>query len=1307
MPNLNHRKPRRKYVTHVFFPVLTLALAVSQAYGNSIKVDNIWYRDYLDFAQNKGQFKPGATNLEITKKDGTTFKFPDLPMPDFSAVSKKGNTTSIGGAYVVTATHNRPEHHAIKEQSWGNTTYKYVNRTQNGDFSAQRLNKFVVETEGITDGVTVEQNQAGWDAMHERYGVDVNGKRKVIAFRVGSGQAQIKDNGKVTNLGVVYEPTTLSASMFEIEKWGAGWSHTTDFTNIVTGGDSGSSWLVYDNQEKKWVILGTLTGTDSTSRGIYTGWHQATVDKIKEQYTNKVALDGKQGTFAGDSFTVDSTATKFKDKDLSLTGGGTLTLTENLDMGVGGLIFDKNKTYAVNGENFTYKGAGIDIGEGSTVDWNVKGAAGDHLHKIGKGTLKVNVTQGNNLKVGNGTVELNATDAFSAIYVTSGNATVKLNKADALGNDDFGGIYFANRGGTLDLNGHNFEVKKIAANDVGANVTNNSDQKATVKIQTTDKYIYHGTLTNNIDLDLKRDQKNENSVIVLDGGTSIKGNIDVANNKLVMQGHAVTHAVVKNTTCTLPQAMCAKPEFQVNKVEGPDAQKYDKNYMVSNTVSSFDQPDWETREYVFDTLKLKDSEFLVGRNSIVKGNIDAVNSTIEFGTTNQIYRDDVDGQNITGSGFGFQQSVVAGTSVAPTTVKYVGDIKATNSSFVANNFITEASFDLDNSKYRSEYAFNTTKIRDKGVHLKNKSDLYLNAAYVEDAKQEVVIEADNTSKISMGSLSVMNSHVDVRSSIDVRGRIEAEKNSTVKLKDWTYKDTNLWSDATSEFQIDSLTAKSGSNIQAGLTINDELTVASMERRNAAFGVRADRLTLNEKAVIKADFSSEALSVNNLAFDKQYTLVSANQLTDKREDKHVQYAKGNGYHFEDRTGNNSLDFIIHRDPAPKGYTSFYKVPDDAPMPDAQARANAVLTAYAERYGTDDAKKLAENVVAHNQNSGDNKYQEVALYDALNNQDINAGVEALHNIKTRTDDTYQALGRQIDTQKLFAPVRSAVMNRLASLSMGQGQRDEGASRFFMDAGAGFFNGDDDLRYVHTGFGTDAQVATGDNSLIVGGMLGIGRASDKFGASNEIKADMYTMTGYLGWQNANGWELQNFLTGAYLNGDRTIHTEINLGGAQTFDEKGWALMNATYLKYRIPLSEGQFNVSLKPMLLADLTWSHVGDTNTEFFKRDGASEFTGYAGAGLELEASSDKQSYYFQLTGRQRLTGDTNTVGVNLNGSNGFTNIDVNAGASFIADMNVMAKLKLTPTSDIDLSVGASADSEGGKGAHGQARVNWYF
>ncbi|MGL9637296.1 ESPR-type extended signal peptide-containing protein, partial [Escherichia coli] len=119
--------------------------AAEHASAAQMDIRNFWIRDYLDLAQNKGAFQPGAYGVKTPLKNGGEFSFPEVTIPDFSPVSAKGATTAIGNAYSVTASHNGTIHHAVKTQTWGQSDYHYVDRVTKGDFAVQRLDKFVVE----------------------------------------------------------------------------------------------------------------------------------------------------------------------------------------------------------------------------------------------------------------------------------------------------------------------------------------------------------------------------------------------------------------------------------------------------------------------------------------------------------------------------------------------------------------------------------------------------------------------------------------------------------------------------------------------------------------------------------------------------------------------------------------------------------------------------------------------------------------------------------------------------------------------------------------------------------------------------------------------------------------------------------------------------------------------------------------------------------------------------------------------------------------------------------------------------------
>lgn len=68
------------------------------------------------------------------------------------------------------------------------------------------------------------RNQENWNKLHDRYGININGKRKVIMFRIGTGKGQITQGGSTSNLGFAIEHGALTGTIYELEKWGAGWS---------------------------------------------------------------------------------------------------------------------------------------------------------------------------------------------------------------------------------------------------------------------------------------------------------------------------------------------------------------------------------------------------------------------------------------------------------------------------------------------------------------------------------------------------------------------------------------------------------------------------------------------------------------------------------------------------------------------------------------------------------------------------------------------------------------------------------------------------------------------------------------------------------------------------------------------------------------------------------------------------------------------------------------------------------------------------------------------------------------------------
>lgn len=682
-------KTNRKLVA----TMLSLAVAGTVNAAN-IDISNVWARDYLDLAQNKGIFQPGATDVTITLKNGDKFSFHNLSIPDFSGAAASGAATAIGGSYSVTVAHNKKNPQAAETQVYAQSSYKVVDRRNSNDFEIQRLNKFVVETVGATPA---ETNPTTYSDALERYGiVTSDGSKKIIGFRAGSGGTSFINGESKISTNSAYSHDLLSASLFEVTQWDSYgmmiYKNDKTFRNLEIFGDSGSGAYLYDNKLEKWVLVGTTHGIASVNGDQLTWitkYNDKLVSELKDTYSHKINLNGNNVTIKNTDITLhqnnaDTTGTQekiTKDKDIVFTNGGNVLFKDNLDFGSGGIIFDEGHEYNINGQGFTFKGAGIDIGKESIVNWNALYSSDDVLHKIGPGTLNVQKKQGANIKIGEGDVILNEEGTFNNIYLASGNGKVILNKDNSLGNDQYAGIFFTKRGGTLDLNGHNQTFTRIAATDDGTTITNSDTTKeAVLAINNEDSYIYHGNINGNIKLthNINSQDKKTNAKLILDGSVNTKNDVEVSNASLTMQGHATEHAIFRSTAnhCSLV-FLCGTDWVTVLKeTESSYNKKFNSDHKSNNQQTSFDQPDWKTGVFKFDTLHLNNADFSISRNANVEGNISANKSAITIGDKNA-YIDNLAGKNITNNGFDFKQTISTNLSIGET--KFTGGITAHNS----------------------------------------------------------------------------------------------------------------------------------------------------------------------------------------------------------------------------------------------------------------------------------------------------------------------------------------------------------------------------------------------------------------------------------------------------------------------------------------------------------------------------------------------------------------------------------------------------------------------------------------------------
>lgn len=372
-------------------------------------------------------------------------------------------------------------------------------------------------------------------------------------------------------------------------------------------------------------------------------------------------------------------------------------------------------------------------------------------------------------------------------------------------------------------------------------------------------------------------------------------------------------------------------------------------------------------------------------------------------------------------------------------------------------------------------------------------------------------------------------------------------------------------------------------------------------------------------------------------------------------------------------------------------------------------------------------ILDAIVQHNATSSD-KYQEVVLDSALNNPTIQGGVNTLNAVVNRTNTVFDDLAQRVNHQLMITPVQTGISTRLANLKFAQYKGvehyalasnasdmsmigramdlDNLHQSFYVDVTGGISKHDGDKSSViSTGLGYDRIIRDQEGKYVAGILANIGKLSN---TANEQSDDgnLYSLTGYLNYERSTtkGLEFLSYLTVGYLSNTRSINPEIRLG-EQTFDEKHWMLMSSNALKYNIPLPSGQFEYSLKPMVLADFGILHSQGTNSAYFKREALTDFSADLGLGMEYSAYSPTASYSLQVLAKRNVYHAKDNVGVNLSHANGYIQYELNQDRAVRFDLNALTSQEINKDFTLDLMTGIGVDTEGKKAIQGSFRLHW--
>ncbi|HGP7574097.1 TPA: S6 family peptidase [Neisseria gonorrhoeae] len=458
------------------FKINAISLSIFLAYAltpyseAALVRDDVDYQIFRDFAENKGKFFVGATDLSVKNKRGQNIgnALSNVPMIDFSVADvNKRIATVVDPQYAVSVKHAKAEVHtfyygqynghndvADKENEYRvveqnnyepHKAWSASNLGRLEDYNMARFNKFVTEVAPIapTDaggGLNTYKDKnrfssfvrigAGRQLVYEKGVYHQEGNEKGYDLR------DLSQAYRYAIAGTPYKDINIDQTMNTEGLIGFG-NHNKQYsaeelkqalsqdalTNYGVLGDSGSPLFAFDKQKNQWVFLGTYDYWAGYGKKSWQEWNiykKEFADKIKQRdNAGTVKGNGEHhwNITSGTNSKIGSTAVRLADNERDANNGqnvtfednGTLVLDQNINQGAGGLFFKGDYTVKGANNDITWLGAGIDVADGKKVVWQVKNPNGDRLAKIGKGTLEINgtgVNQGQ-LKVGDGTVILN------------------------------------------------------------------------------------------------------------------------------------------------------------------------------------------------------------------------------------------------------------------------------------------------------------------------------------------------------------------------------------------------------------------------------------------------------------------------------------------------------------------------------------------------------------------------------------------------------------------------------------------------------------------------------------------------------------------------------------------------------------------------------------------------------------------------------------------------------------------------------------------------------------------------------------
>ena len=337
------------------FIALTVAYALTPYTEAALVRDDVDYQIFRDFAENKGMFSVGATNVLVkdkNNKDLGTALPNGIPMIDFSVVDvDKRIATLVNPQYVVGVKHvgdnvselhfgnlnghrergNDKSHrdvsseenryYTVEKNSFPSEltrdpiTKEEHSQKRREDYYMPRLDKFVTEVAPIEP--STESSNKGEYNNADKYPAFVRlGSGSQFIYKKGNNYSLILDNHEVggDNLKLVGDAYTygIAGTPYKVNHTDdglIGFGDSTEdhndpkeilsrkpLTNYAVLGDSGSPLFVYDKSKEKWLFLGAYDFWGGYKKKSWQEWNI-----YKPEFAEEIYKKNNAGSLTGSS----------------------------------------------------------------------------------------------------------------------------------------------------------------------------------------------------------------------------------------------------------------------------------------------------------------------------------------------------------------------------------------------------------------------------------------------------------------------------------------------------------------------------------------------------------------------------------------------------------------------------------------------------------------------------------------------------------------------------------------------------------------------------------------------------------------------------------------------------------------------------------------------------------------------------------------------------------------------------------------------------------------------------------------------